>query len=150
MYRRALLRPKRAVEWSAHRKKPVPELQAQPYRPPPPEPPESNTPTESADNEAMVRSRRPGPAPGTKGLKRKAESELSTHPQSIRRRERETNMTDIEKRINNAKNADRAAVFWRIRELRKSNEYQTSSSQEAKNAMENDMRQKILHKRYVS
>lgn len=57
-------------------------------------------------------------------------------------------MTDIERRIDNAKKADCAAVEWRLRSLRKADQY-AAASKEAKDAMEEELRQEVMHKRYV-
>ncbi|KAI9853714.1 MAG: hypothetical protein M1813_001830 [Trichoglossum hirsutum] len=57
-------------------------------------------------------------------------------------------MTDIERRIDNAKKADCAAVEWRLRSLRKADQY-AAASKEAKDAMEEELRQEVMHKRFV-
>src|SRR5437667_2432687 len=55
-----------------------------------------------------------GPASGSHGHKRKTSEELSTHPRSVKHRNREATMTQLEKKIDNAKKADHAAIGYCI------------------------------------
>lgn len=145
-YRRLLLKPIPLVEWSANRKKPLPNDQHQSS---PLLASIDAIPATNVDDEVHISSKRRGPMPGTNRQKRKAENELSTNPQSLKRRNREAGMTSIEKRIDNAKKADRAAIGWRIRNLRKADEY-IAASKEEKERLEEVVRQETMHKRYVS
>ena len=89
-----------------------------------------------------------GPTPGSHGRKRKTSEELSTHPRSVKRRNREAAMTQVEKKIDNAKKADRAAIGYRICLLKDMDAYKCVTGDEQAR-MEDDVRHDILRKRLV-
>ncbi|KAH0551259.1 hypothetical protein GP486_007451 [Trichoglossum hirsutum] len=95
-----------------------------------------------------IRNVRRGPAPGSSGRKRKNSTELSQHPQSIKRRNREDAMSSIEKRIELAKKADRSAIGYHIRNLKKTKKYQDATEDE-RSKMEEDMKSEVLRKRDI-
>jgi hypothetical protein len=85
-----------------------------------------------------------GAKPGTgAGGKRKAEDELSQNPHTSRGRARVAAMTDVEKTIERAKNADRQAISRATTKMKSSATYQNASSEEQKN-MEKLTRKRIM------
>src|SRR5438046_6737034 len=64
-----------------------------------------------------------GPAPGSHGHKQKTSKELSTHPRSVKHHNREATITQLEKKIDNTKKADHAAIGYRIHLLKDMNAY---------------------------
>ena len=107
------------------------------------------SPLKQKDNgQCGVRTSRRGPVPGRGRLKRKPSAELSQHPHSVKRRQRETAMIAIETQIEKAKKADRTAIRYRKRRLVKEPMYIDAGVDE-KARMEDSIREDVCQKRYV-
>lgn len=91
--------------------------------------------------------KRPGARPGQySGQKRKAEHELSSNPLTKKVRERINAMTPVEKRIEDAKVADRAAVRRAITKLKKKAEWLNANPEE-RSHLEETTRQQTMDSR---
>jgi hypothetical protein len=96
----------------------------------------------------MQRVRGPKPGYDLAGRKRKREEELSTNPYSRRGRERLERMTDVQRQVHNAKNADRVAVHRATVKLRGKETFKDASAEE-RARLEAATKAKVLRKRLV-
>jgi hypothetical protein len=80
--------------------------------------------------------------------KRKASTELSTNPHTVKAQAREAKMEGVELQLKKAKKADQAAITYALKNLRNTKEWMDAD--EAKQAeMKQASQDQVIHKRYV-
>jgi hypothetical protein len=83
-----------------------------------------------------------------RGRDKLPESELSTHPESVKRRRRFANLDRDKKTVDLAKNADRAARRYARQKLHKTLAYVSASAEDQK-TMVLEVEAEVMRKRYV-
>jgi len=82
----------------------------------------------------------------TPSRKRKAPEELSTNKHTVKARNREAAMSEVELKVEKAKKADAAAIGYTLKCLKASAEWQ-STSEDARTRMKQAASDRIIQKR---
>lgn len=80
--------------------------------------------------------------------KRKAISELSDNPHTAKSRNRLNNRNQFEIQIEKAKASDQAAITYRLRKVRRSQEW-IQANEDERTGIKERVKHEVIHKRYA-